>query len=541
MLESVTESYFLEGYEESERVTRIINEEECTIITYKGEHKDEVLVKAPNGVVTLYSLGVKQLEWIEREDSSIGTITFFDKGIVKLVQVREEGETDIVRVTNSIEGTVLEYEDPETKVIVFKGQFNDSYQRDGLGNEYDRQTGRISRQGIWENGKIVKYLRFFNEDEMVEFDPESPNLYLYDLNPIYRGGYCVDEKTGEYLRNGQGYLILNHVTVGISEWDKGKMVSEQKLVNGWYIQPEEPEEPEEPEKPEESEIPIEPPVLRTDVSPPKPVDDSGTDDDTVQHEDPGFTLPSSFIPPELTHFFQNDSSSDESDESDESDDSDDSDESDESNKSDDSDDSEKDAPEQTEQEKDLYSLTPITGKETLIKTDAAFYLLQPTIEILRIEGSSCNSLDKLELKAFANLRAVDVGNECCSRVETVLLCDLPVLRRFSVGKNSFTKEMNGWKEDKHRSFHLLHCPYLESIKINRYSFSDYGGDFELLDLPALKEVEIGVFDEESWNFSNSSCIFRDLPQLRTVVMGDKTFGFSTHTVFESTQPIIGFM
>ena len=109
--ESITEQYFLDGYEEAERVTEIIDEEECTIVSYKGEHSNEVLVKRPNGVVTLFSFGVKLIEWIERDDSSIGTITFYENGIIKLVQVRNEAETDIVHITNDIEGAVLEYED----------------------------------------------------------------------------------------------------------------------------------------------------------------------------------------------------------------------------------------------------------------------------------------------------------------------------------------------------------------------------------------------------------------------------------------------
>ena len=178
-------------------------------------------------------------------------------------------------------------------------------------------------------------------------------------------------------------------------------------------------------------------------------------------------------------------------------------------------------------------MMPITGVETVVRSDAELEGLQSTIEILKIYSSTCNSLARFELKAFANLRAIDIGDECCSRVDYFCIADMPLLQRFTVGKNSFTKELNGWKDDKDRSFHIQHCPMLETIKIGRYSFSDYGGEFELLDVRRLRELEIGVFDEESWNFSNSSCILRDLPELRTITMGDKTFGFSTHTVFES--------
>ena len=95
--------------------------------------------------------------------------------------------------------------------------------------------------------------------------------------------------------------------------------------------------------------------------------------------------------------------------------------------------------------------------------------------------------------------------------------------------------MNGWEENKSRHFHIVSCLRLESITIGQYSFSDYGGEFELKNLPELLSITIGVFDKESWNFSNSSFILRDLPKLNSVILGDKTFGFSTHTVFESVE------
>ena len=126
-----------------------------------------------------------------------------------------------------------------------------------------------------------------------------------------------------------------------------------------------------------------------------------------------------------------------------------------------------------------------------------------------------------------------IGDECFFHVQRFTLDSLPQLRTIKIGINSFTKKLNGWEENKSRSFNISNCTSLISITIGQYSFSDYGGDFELVNLPKLESLYIGIFDKESWNFSNSSLILRDLPMLKSVILGDKTFGFSTHTVFES--------
>ena len=154
---------------------------------------------------------------------------------------------------------------------------------------------------------------------------------------------------------------------------------------------------------------------------------------------------------------------------------------------------------------------------------------------IAIASNCCNNVSEFVLSSYRQLKTVQVGDECFSRVQKVSLENLPSLTEIKVGMNSFTKKMNGWEENKSRHFHIVSCLRLESITIGQYSFSDYGGEFELKNLPELLSITIGVFDKESWNFSNSSFILRDLPKLNSVILGDKTFGFSTHTVFESVE------
>ena len=75
------------------------------------------------------------------------------------------------------------------------------------------------------------------------------------------------------------------------------------------------------------------------------------------------------------------------------------------------------------------------------------------------------------------------------------------LKSLKIGKNSFTKRKSSSSNDSCRSFHILNCPELKSIEIDEYSFSDYGGGFELKNLPKLHSIMI-----KSFNFCSSSFI-----------------------------------
>ena len=76
------------------------------------------------------------------------------------------------------------------------------------------------------------------------------------------------------------------------------------------------------------------------------------------------------------------------------------------------------------------------------------------------------------------------------------------LKSVSIGDDSFTR----WKSDDEwndlvvnnptRSFHFLNCNELESIIIGIGSFSDYGGGFELRNLPKLSTIKIGEIEDD---------------------------------------------
>ena len=50
----------------------------------------------------------------------------------------------------------------------------------------------------------------------------------------------------------------------------------------------------------------------------------------------------------------------------------------------------------------------------------------------------------------------------------------------------------------------MNCDELKSIEIEPFSFCDYGGGFELKNLPILSTIKIGEIGSDSYNFFYSS-------------------------------------
>ena len=111
---------------------------------------------------------------------------------------------------------------------------------------------------------------------------------------------------------------------------------------------------------------------------------------------------------------------------------------------------------------------------------------------------------------FKLLEELIIGNDCFCSVNTFKINRLNHLKSLKIGKNSFThfKSNDKWSNDKanngSRSFSILNCIELKSIEIGRYSFSDYGGEFELNNLPKLSTIKIGEIGSRSYNFRYSS-------------------------------------
>ena len=109
-----------------------------------------------------------------------------------------------------------------------------------------------------------------------------------------------------------------------------------------------------------------------------------------------------------------------------------------------------------------------------------------------------------------NLESIEIGNDCFESVKTFKIEGLNRLRTIKIGNNSFTQKKNSYGNDESKSFHILNCESLESIQIGEYSFSDFGGEFELKNLPQLQSIQIGTIGSYSCNFYNSSFVIRGI-------------------------------
>ena len=116
------------------------------------------------------------------------------------------------------------------------------------------------------------------------------------------------------------------------------------------------------------------------------------------------------------------------------------------------------------------------------------------------------------------MESIEIGNDCFASVQTFKIDGLNRLKAIEIGKNSFTQKKNRDGNDQSKSFHILNCESLESIQIDEYSFSDFGGEFELKNLPQLQFIQIGTIGSDSYNFCDSSFVIRGIELILTIVM-----------------------
>ena len=147
----------------------------------------------------------------------------------------------------------------------------------------------------------------------------------------------------------------------------------------------------------------------------------------------------------------------------------------------------------------------VAAKRIEIHNSGELNELNLNVKELVICSNSCNDLNELDLNNFKWLESIEIGQYCFGSVQTFKIDGLNRLKTIKIGFNSFNQAKNSIKKDKSKSFHILNCESLKSIQIGEYSFSDFGGEFELKNLPQLQSIQIG-----SRNFDNSSFVIRGI-------------------------------
>ena len=127
--------------------------------------------------------------------------------------------------------------------------------------------------------------------------------------------------------------------------------------------------------------------------------------------------------------------------------------------------------------------------------------LNTTVTEITIPSNSMNdaSLTVLDLSRLRGLQKLVIGDECFMNVNETRLTGLYYLESVEIGVNSFTQHKNNAGKDPDRHFYVKDCPKLKSLKIGRYSFSDYTV-IEIENVDALEVIEMGG----SYNFLYAS-------------------------------------
>ena len=136
----------------------------------------------------------------------------------------------------------------------------------------------------------------------------------------------------------------------------------------------------------------------------------------------------------------------------------------------------------------LFHKTKVTIKKAKDLERANVYVVA-----VSVVPNSCNELQELNLLSFPMVESIEIGDDCFESVKTFKIDGLNQLKSLKIGKNSFTQKKNWYGNDKSKSFHILNCKSLKSIEIGEWSFSDFGGQFELKNLPSLQNFSYSSF------------------------------------------------
>ena len=138
--------------------------------------------------------------------------------------------------------------------------------------------------------------------------------------------------------------------------------------------------------------------------------------------------------------------------------------------------------------------------------------IMPSATRIVLPDGTCNDNDYavFDFSRFTQVESIEIGDDCFGSLKTFKIEGLNRLKTVKIGRKSFTNKKNDWGNDESKSFHILNCESMESIQIGEKSFSDFGGEFELKNLPQLQSIQIGSIESWSCNFCHSSFVIRGI-------------------------------
>ncbi|KAK8831294.1 hypothetical protein WA577_003462 [Blastocystis sp. JDR] len=242
--EELAKRVLMSDYVTERSEKRIVGGEEVEIVMYQGKHCDEYLVKeVKSGRCSLFYKGIVQLSWKEVDGVRVGGFTLYEKG--KALRSEDwkglagKEQRCIENCKNGLELVI------EGNGVVYRGGFDDveSMKREGRGMEFDEESGRVLRCGVWKEDELFQITQECEDEEvMIEYAIEEgkENASVLNRHPVYEGGYVFDEEKREVLRNGYGCEIDVSTGIAVREgtWERGELKESVELFDGWYVKKE---------------------------------------------------------------------------------------------------------------------------------------------------------------------------------------------------------------------------------------------------------------------------------------------------------------
>ena len=210
---------------------------------FQGEHRNEYTIRTATGIVFLFANSVLKMRWHEGKDGKpFDQIVCYHRGKVRYFQDADHmiGSKRVKRIVNHKQGNRLEITSLKSGKLIYHGEFNELYQENGWGIQFDETSGDLVTEGIWENGELREITRSFDGDTMTELDRNGrDSLDPLKQIPIYVGGFYYDEDCETFYRNDEGCLIDGRSGIAYHEglWSNGRELRGRDLYDGWYVSP----------------------------------------------------------------------------------------------------------------------------------------------------------------------------------------------------------------------------------------------------------------------------------------------------------------
>ena len=263
------------------------------MIRFQKEHENEyVIYEVENGIkngkAQLFQDGMLKATWSMKNGIQTGDYTIFSEGtVLKQTTWQEIRSTSskIRWIVNKKKKRVMEIEDKETGIILYRGEFDSEMKCSGYGIQYEEMSGRAKQSGFFSNGNLIHIHQLFkyndlqdkqevedseidvSEDhansskssqshsstnvaseqtkqaeqiQMIEYGGESNenNIQLWKRRPVFCGECKYDDDECVFKRHGKGKELeeWSGICKYEGQWEDGKIVEEKgmALTNGWY-------------------------------------------------------------------------------------------------------------------------------------------------------------------------------------------------------------------------------------------------------------------------------------------------------------------